>query len=123
MIGKLVTLSGMRTLTQEIDARYWEHRGKISWANKASSSTPKSSSPRGNPPMKTSQDKAKAGPSPPAATLSTTPFNAQSGSDGTHPDLMGKLDSNGKLTQAEHNRHITQRLCLFYGDTGHFSDT
>ena len=38
-------------------------------------------------------------------------------------DLMGKLDSQGKLTQQERQRRIDKNLCMFCGGTGHRTDT
>ena len=37
----------------------------------------------------------------------------------TKPDLTGKLDSKGKLTQQERQHRIDNNLCLFCGKPGH----
>ena len=37
----------------------------------------------------------------------------------TKPDLTGKLDSKGKLTQQEQQQCIDNNLCLFCGKPGH----
>jgi hypothetical protein len=38
-------------------------------------------------------------------------------------DLSGKLDSKGKLTQQEQQRRIDKNLCLFFGGSGHQTNT
>jgi ferredoxin len=38
-------------------------------------------------------------------------------------DLLGKLDSKGKLTQQERQHQIDKNLCLFCGCSNHCTDT
>jgi hypothetical protein len=38
-------------------------------------------------------------------------------------DLLGKLDSKGKLTQQEQQHQIDKNLCLFCGGSGHQTST
>jgi hypothetical protein len=40
-----------------------------------------------------------------------------------HVDLLGKLDSKGKLTQQEQQRQINKNLCSFCGGSGHRTNT
>ncbi|KAG6327675.1 hypothetical protein ID866_11414 [Astraeus odoratus] len=48
-----------------------------------------------------------------------SPSSPKPSSDSSMPDLSGVLGKDGKLTAAEHLRHIKNALCLFCGLPGH----
>ena len=52
-------------------------------------------------------------------TTKTTSGNASSSSKSATPDLTGKLNASGKLTEDERQRRIREGLCLYCGKPGH----
>ena len=115
------TLSELKKKAQNIDTHYWEcvqecsceqnHRpttqAKPSSSNTSttSSSTPKPASISGS----TSQS---SGSKPGKSKETLKPQSNK-------PDLIGKLDTHGKLTQQERQRCIDNNLCLYCGKKGH----
>jgi hypothetical protein len=109
------TLQVLKQKIQNINARYWEQLKNILVNNNIGKIrqnhpplqhplTPKST-PRSD---FCSEQKPK-----PKASKPTTP----------RVDLLGKLDSKGKLTQQEWQRRIDKNLCLFCRDSSHWTDT
>jgi len=121
-VGKPLTLNGLRTLCQEIDAHYWERKDKISRTTKSqpTSSTTKPSNSGGNTPK---SGQAKTG-NPPSTgnTSGSSKATSNQPSSGSKPDLTNKLGKDGKLTADERKRWLDNNLCMFCGGTGHFVD-
>ena len=96
--GKLKTLAELRKKAQSIDARYWEHVQERSreqsqrpnTTQKTPSFTPQSTS---KPTLTTSGSTSQASGSKPGKPKEAPKQQS------TKPDLTGKLDSRGKLTQ------------------------
>ena len=115
-IGKPWTLDGLRMLSQEIDACYWECKDELACSSKSqSTSSPKPSNSGGNS-SKSSNTTSSA-----SMSGSSKPANKPvSGS--TQPDLTAKLGKDGKLTADERKRCLDNNLCMFCRGTGHFAD-
>ena len=123
---KPTTLSGLRTLAQSIDARYWARQGEISRENKSNNPGKK------NPPNNDRKSDAK-GESSKAAhnhnhdhSHSNSAKNAKSNKSANpasasskKPNLSNKLGKDGKLTPEERKRRLENKLCLFCGGPGH----
>jgi hypothetical protein len=96
--GKPTTLSEFKTLTQTIDARYWERKGEVSRESKSSSS---------NPPKQSSSDWTTPSGSGNNRSGSHNSGNNKSGNPSSSssapkaPDLTSKLGKDGKLTSEE----------------------
>ena len=120
--GKPNTLSELRKKAQNIDARHWERVQEHSREQNL------------HPP---SQQKTQPSPSNNSSNNISKPVQPNSSNNSqssgsksrksketlkpqlTKPDLTGKLDSKGKLTQQEQQRRIDNNLCLFCGKPGH----
>jgi len=123
-VRKPLTLNGLRTLCQEIDVRYWERKDEISRTMKSQpiSSTTKPSNSGGNS-SNSGQEKSKTGnPSSSANSSGSSKATSNQSSSGSRPDLTNKLGKDGKLTADERKRCLENNLCMFCGDTGHFTD-
>ena len=71
-IGKPWTLDGLRALSQEIDACYWEHKDELARSSKSqSTSSPKPSNSRGNS-SKSRQEKSKSSNTTSSASMSSS---------------------------------------------------
>ena len=113
--GKPNTLSKLHKKAQNIDAQYWEQNQCLATQKKTllsnttsnnSSSTAKSTtSSSGNTSQASGSKTGKSKEAPKTQSMK--------------PDLTGKLDSHGKLTQQERLRHIDNNLCLFCGKPRH----
>ena len=116
------TLSELWKKAQNIDAQHWEcvqehsreqnprppnqQKTQSSSSNNSSNNTSKPAQPNsGNNPQSSSSKSRRSKETP----------KTQS----TKPDLTGKLDSKGKLTQQERQQCIDNNLCLFCGKPGH----
>ena len=120
--GKPNTLLELKKKAQNIDAQYWEcvqecsheqnHRPNTH-SKPSSSNTPNTSSSTPKPASTTSRSTSQSSRSKPGK-LKETP-KPQS----TKPDLTGKLDTHGKLTQQERQCCIDNDLCLYCGKKGH----
>ena len=119
--GKPNTLVKLQKKAQNIDARYWGCIQEHSWEEKqCPSTTQKTLSSSSSIPQSTSK---------PAPTTSRSTSQASSSKPGkpkealkqqsTKPDLTGKLNSHGKLTQQERQRRIDNNLCMFCSKKGH----
>jgi Retrotransposon gag protein len=113
------TLQVLKQKAQNIDARYWERAQECSHEQQY----------RKNP-LKSSTSAASTVPS---TTLKSTPHSNFCSEQKSKPkdskpltlhvDLLGKLDSKGKLTQQERQHWIAKNLCLFFRSSGHRTDT
>jgi len=123
-VGKPLTLHGLRALCQEIDARYWERKDKISRTTMTqSTSTPTKSSNSGGNSSNSGQEKSKTGnPSSSANSSGSSKVTSNQSSFGSRPDLTNKLGKDGKLTADKRKRRLENNLCMFCGGTGHFAD-
>ena len=115
-IGKLWTLDGLCTLSQEIDACYWECKDELARSSKSqSTSSPKPSNSGGN--------SSKSGNTTSSASMSGSSKPANKPTSGsTQPDLTAKLGKDGKLTADERKQRLDNNLCMFCGGTGHFAN-
>ena len=121
--GKPQTLAELRKKAQNIDARYWECYQECSQEQNQHPST-QQKIPTLNTSSTTPQTTSK-----PALSGSGSTSQASGSKPGkpkeapkpqsTKPDLTGKLDSCGKLTQQEQQCWIDNNLCLFCGKKGH----
>ncbi|KIM65629.1 hypothetical protein SCLCIDRAFT_22529 [Scleroderma citrinum Foug A] len=115
-IGKPWTLDGLRVLSQEINACYWERKDKLTHSSKSQSTlSPKPSNSGGN--------SSKSGDTTSSASTSSSskPSNKPT-SGSTWLDLTAKLGKDGKLTADERKRCLNNNLCMFCGGTRHFAD-
>jgi hypothetical protein len=110
--GKPATLAEFKTLSQSIDARYWERKAETSREVKPSTS---------GPPAKSSAPPTRTFTSSTDRTTSTgsKPSKPSTSSSSQQPDLSSKLGKDGKLTTEERQRRMDMRLCLFCGGPGH----
>ena len=119
-VGKPRTLNGYRTLAQTIDARYWECKSEISrqTKNSAASSSPASKgSSSGTLDLKSKpKEKGKSSDNKSAKPSSNTSSSKPSTSE--TPSHLGK---DGKLTEAERQCRIKEKLCMFCGQSGHMA--
>ena len=122
-IGKPWTLDGLRALSQEIDARYWERKDELTRSSKSqSTSSPKPSNSGGNS-SKSGQEKSKSSNTTSSASTSgSSKLANRPASSSTRPDLTAKLGKDGKLTADERKRCLDNNLCMFCRGTGHFAD-
>ena len=101
-IGKLWTSDGLCTLSQEIDACYWECKDELTRSSKSQSTlSPKPSNSGGNS-SKSRQERSKSSNTTSSASTSSSskPANKPTSSS-TWPDLTAKLGKDGKLTANE----------------------
>jgi hypothetical protein len=113
------TLQVLKQKVQNIDARYWKRAQERSCEQQYRQNLRKSSTSAASTVLST--------------TLKSTPhsdFHSEqkpklkdSKLSTPHVDLLGKLDSKGKLTQQEQQRWIDKNLCLFCRGSGHWTDT
>jgi hypothetical protein len=121
--GKPHTLAELRKKAQNIDARYWERAQERSREQTQRPST-QQKTPSSNTSSTTPQTTSKPAPSSSGSTSQASgskpgkPKEAPK-PQSTKPDLTGKLDSRGKLTQQERQRRIDNDLCMFCGKKGH----
>jgi hypothetical protein len=113
------TLQVLKQKVQNIDARYWERAQEHSCEQQY----------RQNP-AKSSTSTASAVPSTTPKPTPHSNFHSEQKSKlkdskllTLRVDLLGKLDSKGKLTQQEQQHQIDKNLCLFCGGSGHQTDT
>jgi hypothetical protein len=109
----------LKQKVQNINARYWEQAQEHSHEQQYRQNLPKSST--------------SAASAVPSTTLKPTPCSDFRLEQKPKPkdlkpltprvDLLGKLDSKGKLTQQERQRRIDKNLCLFCEGSGHRTDT
>ena len=107
-------MNGLRALTQEIDARYWERKEEVARQTKSTPSitTITSKSTLG----KTEKGKTSSGNT--TQTVSS-PSNQTQKKSGKTAELSEKLGKDGKLTADERKRRFDQGLCMFCGGSGH----
>jgi len=107
-VGKPDTLQDLRTLAQNIDHRYWERKSELNRESKPESSSGKSGSNKSS----SKDNSSKSGSSgSKSASSASTPSKPKS-------DISHLLDG-GKLTEAERQRRIKEKLCMYCGTPGH----
>ena len=112
-VNKPHTLNGLRVLTQEINARYWEHKEEVARQNKTSTST--STNTPNTKSGKTNKGKSLGNAA--QSSLSSTPTQ-KSNKSGKTTELSDRLGKDGKLTSDECKRRFNMNLCMFCGATG-----
>jgi len=124
-VGKPTLLSQLCTLSQSIDARYWERRSEISRETPATTKNPMTSKPASEQqnnskpstssqkPMDKKADHSTQRPAP-CPSPNATPASR-------NLELQGKLGKDGKLTAEERQRRFDNKLCMFCGGTGHMA--
>ena len=113
-VGKPKTLNGLRALTQEIDARYWEHKEEVACQTKSAPSTTTTTSK--STLDKTEKGKTSSGNTTQIVSSSSNPTHKKSGKTA---ELSEKLGKDGKLTADERKHRFNQGLCMFCGGSGH----
>ncbi|KAG6328384.1 hypothetical protein ID866_10705 [Astraeus odoratus] len=132
-VGKPCNLDNLCYLAQEIDAHYWEHKEEAQHANKSSgtsnfptnkpsSSTSNSSKGKPTTSSNTSSSSGNANSSSSNKPKSGNSGNKSSNAVSSNPNLAGKLGKDGKLTLEERKQHLDNKLCMFCGYNGHFSN-
>ena len=113
-VSKPHTLNGLRILTQEINAQYWERKEEVARQNKTSTSTSTNT-----PNTKLGKtNKGKSSGNAAQSSSSSTPTQ-KSNKSGKTAELLDKLSKDGKLTSEERKRRFDMNLCMFCGATGH----
>ena len=111
-VGKPRQLEDLCSLTQSIDARYWEQKEEVARQSKTS---PGNSSNNGNNNVSNKSDKK-------TSSLSNSPQPANSpGKNASKPDIAEKLGKDGKLMPDEQKRRFDNGLCMFCGAMGHLA--
>ena len=119
-VGKPCTLDGYRTLAQTIDARYWECKSEISRQTKNSAASSSSASKGSTSGTSDSKSKPKEkGKS--SDNKSAKPSGNASSSKPSTSETPSHLGKDGKLTEAERQRRIKEKLCMFCGQSGHMA--
>ncbi|KAG6328701.1 hypothetical protein ID866_10388 [Astraeus odoratus] len=116
-IGKPCNLDNLHYLAQEIDMHYWEHKEEVQHANKSSGTN----NFLINKPSSSTSNSGKGKP---------TTSNASSSLGNTNSLLTnkpkssntGKVGKDSKLTLEEKKQCLDNKLCMFCGDNGHFSN-
>jgi len=112
---KLTTLSGLRRLTQAIDARYWEHHAEVSQETTTSGTTTNKSEKSDTAKM----DSKYKGKQKSASSGSSQSKGSSLELKKTTPDLSSKLRKDGKLAPQEQQCRLDKNLCLFCSAPGH----
>ncbi|KAG6327882.1 hypothetical protein ID866_11207 [Astraeus odoratus] len=119
-IGKPHNLDDLCYLAQEINTHYWEHKEEVQHTNKSSSTN---NFPINKPSSSTSNSsKGNTNSSSSNKSKSSNGGNKSSNATSSNPDLAGKLGKDSKLTPEEKKQHLDNKLCMFCGDDGHFSN-
>ena len=125
--GKPDNLQELRTLSQTIDARYWEHQSEATRetpANRVPANQERANNKgqtRPNPLAQNVANKKGNTGDKTASSSSNTSNTNTSGTPKPPSDLAFKLGANGRLTQQEKQRRMDQNLCLFCGKPGHMA--
>ncbi|KAG6327957.1 hypothetical protein ID866_11132 [Astraeus odoratus] len=132
-VGKPCNLDDLCYLAQEIDMHYWECKEEDQCANKSSGTNNFST----NKPSSSASNSGKGKPTTSSNTNSSLgnanslssnkPKTSNAGNKlpnvaSSNPDLTGKLGKDSKLTPEEKKQHLDNKLCMFCGEDGHFSN-
>jgi hypothetical protein len=96
-----------KRLVQNVDQRYWERQAEIRWDARPNTGTNTS---RGTPAPNT-RNGVSGAPATSAMSAARSPLS--------NPPVACHLTAQGRLTQTEWDRRITQGLCLYCGGQGH----
>ena len=124
--GKPDNLQELRTLSQTIDARYWERRSEAARetpANRALANQERvneKGQTRPNPLAQSAANKKGTGYKTPPSGSNTSNTNT-SGTPKLPSDLASKLGADGRLTQQDRRCYMDQNLYLFCGKPGHMA--
>ncbi|KAG6327209.1 hypothetical protein ID866_11880 [Astraeus odoratus] len=132
-VGKPCNLDDLHYLAQEINMHYWECKEEAQHANKSSSTSnfssnkPGSSAPNSGKGKPTTSSNASSSSGNANSSSSNKPKSSKGGNKlsnatSSNPDLASKLGKDGKLTLEERKQHLDNKLCMFCGDDGHFSN-
>ena len=110
-VRKPATLMDLRTLAQNIDHRYWEHKSKVSHESKPSTSNPQTK------PSTSTSSSSTYHPYTKSSSSSASSLKA-SLSSYKKPDILHLL-SEGKLSDSKQQRWIKENLCMYCGASGH----
>ncbi|KIM56614.1 hypothetical protein SCLCIDRAFT_29444 [Scleroderma citrinum Foug A] len=105
----------LRTVAQEIDARYWERKEEVAHQNKTLTSTSTNTNTTSKSLGKSEKSKSSMGNS----AQSSSSSNPTPKKPGKTPKLSDKLGKDGKLPSEEHKRRFEQNLCMFCGGSCH----
>jgi len=116
-VGKPHTLDGYRTLTQTINARYWECKSEVVRQTKTSTSTSSNSASKGNSSaLSNSKGKTKEKDNKNKSSDKSKSSSSTKPASSKTPAHLGK---DGKLTNEECQQCIKDKLCMFCGvETG-----
>jgi len=118
-IGKPRTLDGYRTLTQTINARYWEHKSEVVCQIKSSTSSSSNSASKGT--TSTSSDSKGKTKEKDNKNKSSDKSKSSSGVKPASSETPAHLGKDGKLTEEEHQWCIKDKLCMFCGQPSHMA--
>ena len=125
--GKPDNLQELQTLSQTIDAHYWERRSEATRdtpANRALANQERSNDKGQTRPNLLAQNaankKGNSGDKIVSSSSNTSNTNT-SGTPKPPPDLASKLGADGRLTQQERQCRMDQNLCLFCSKPGHMA--
>ncbi|KAG6327595.1 hypothetical protein ID866_11494 [Astraeus odoratus] len=121
-VGKPHNLDDLHYLAQEIDTHYWEHKEEVQRTNKSSGTNNFPANKPGSSASNSSSSLGNTNSSSPNQSKSSNGGNKSSNATSSNPDITGKLGKDSKLTPEERKRHLDNKLCMFCGDNGHFSD-
>lgn len=123
--GRPKTLGALRIQSQAIDQRYWERQDELNRRKKNTKQSPPAERTAKSTTSTTQTTTATSTPSQgkpkdnrkPGKTTTTTSSTTQS----KGPDLSGILGPDGKITTAERQRRMDNKLCMFCGKPGHMA--
>jgi len=118
-IGKPRTLDGYRTLTQTIDARYWERKSEVARQTKTSMASTSNSTSKGN--SSASSDSKGKTKEKDNKNKSSDKLKSSSSAKPASSKTPAHLGKDGKLTEEEHQQRIKDKLCMFCGQPGHMA--
>jgi len=111
-VGKPKTFVGMKTLSQSINAQYWERQSEVSCESLSRQKSEASSSKSNSDKKKTSLSCSSS--SKPSTLSSSSKFNPKpKPAQPSSSNLSNKLGKDGKITDRERQRQLDNNLCLY----------